>query len=109
MNDDTLKEVAGAPPPAASSGVSSFDSRNASIVYQSSRKDALAMVEMLLENGAVKLPAQQSKIAGVIEALVDRFTALYYDDVEALGALDRAGPPPAAEKSAPADDEGLPE
>jgi hypothetical protein len=77
---------------AASGGAQSFGSRDESIQYQSARKDALAMVKLLIENAAVKLPEAESKRAGVIEALVDRFTASYYEDIGDLGALDRAEP-----------------
>lgn len=94
--------------PAASLG-----SRDESIQYQSARKDALVMVTLLLANGAVKLPEAPSKRAGVIEALVDRFTASYFEDIGDLGALDRVEPAeveepvkakPAKAKKAEADD-----
>lgn len=70
----------------------SLGSRDESIQYQSARKDALVMVGLLIANGAVKLPENVAKRAGVIEALVDRFTASYYEDIGDLGALDRADP-----------------
>jgi len=63
--------------------------RGNSIVYQSSRKDALALVTLLAQTGALKLPAAQAKKVGVIEAAVDRYTALFFDDVFTLGAVVR--------------------
>lgn len=77
---------------AANAPAQSLGSRDESIRYQSSRKDALEMVTLLLANGAVKLPENAAKRAGVIEALVDRFTASYFEDIGDLGALDRAEP-----------------
>ncbi len=91
--DSTLKEVVGAPKPAPGGTPTGFGTRDDSIKYQSSRKDALVMVGLLAAAGALyndKTP--KAKLAGIIEDTVDRFTALYYEDIETLGALERAGP-----------------
>jgi hypothetical protein len=80
------------PAPAAASGTPSVGGggdRNNSIVYQSSRKDALELVKMLLSSGALVLPKQQSKKVGIIEAWTDRYTAMFFDDVFTLGAVTR--------------------
>ena len=63
--------------------------RNSSIVYQSSRKDALALVALLAQTGALKLPAAQAAKVGAVEAALDRYTALFFDDVSTLGAVVR--------------------
>lgn len=106
---------------AASSGGggTNWAKKDASIQYQSSRKDAIAVVDLLLRNGALVLPAAAGKKAGVVEAAIDRFTAIYFEDIDILGALDRAvveAPAPKAAKKAAAaepeseeDGEELPE
>lgn len=76
--------------PAAASGTpNAGGDRNNSIVYQSSRKDALELVTLLVSSGALKLPSAQAKKAGAVEAAVDRYTALFFDDVFTLGAVTR--------------------
>jgi hypothetical protein len=58
-----------------------------SIVYQSSRKDALALVALLLENDALPMSASAAK-AGIakrfeeITAFVDKLTVQYVRDVQ---------------------------
>lgn len=100
--DASIKEVAAAPAAASGGGgAPSMGSRDASIQYQSSRKDALVMVDLLIKTGALKLPEAPAKKAGVIEAAVDRFTAIYYEDIEQLGALART-PPDAPAEAKPA-------
>lgn len=66
--------------------------RDEHIRYQSARKDALQMVQLLLEHGAVKLGENVAKRAAIIEALVDKFTANFFVDIDTLGALDRVEP-----------------
>ena len=67
--------------------------RNASIVYQSSRKDAIAVLGLLIDKDALPL----SKAAGgagiakryeEIMALVDKLTVRYYNDVGTLRVLE---------------------
>lgn len=67
-------------------------SRDEHIRYQSARKDALQMVQLLLEHGAVKLGENVAKRAAIIEALTDKFTANFFVDIDTLGALDRVEP-----------------
>lgn len=81
--------LAKATPAAGGSPSAGGGDRGNSIVYQSSRKDALALVALLAQTGALKLPAAQAKKVGVIEAAVDRYTALFFDDVFTLGAVVR--------------------
>jgi hypothetical protein len=60
-------------------GYTAEPGRQDSIVYQSSRKDALVLVDILVSNGAIKLP--KTNVDGrrtVIEALVDETTVAYF-------------------------------
>lgn len=98
VTDASLKEVAGAAPAPGPSNVSTDEA----IRYQSSRKDAIEIVKLLLANGALVLPEKAAKRAGIIEASVDRFTAIYFEDIETLGALGRTPPDAPAEKPAKA-------
>lgn len=118
MNPDgTSAKVEGAvtlasPAPAAANGTPSAGGggdRNNSIVYQSSRKDAVLLVQMLLASGALALPKAQKSKVGVIEAAVDRYTAMFFDDVFTLGAVTReaeGGGEGEAEEADEASDEG---
>ena len=94
--EGSVKEVAQAPAPAGGGGGSYGNTQDA-IKYQSARKDALVMVGLLVQTGALKLPEAPAKKAGVIEAAVDRFTAIYYEDIDQLGALARTPPDAPAE------------
>lgn len=64
--------------------------REASIHYQSARKDALTIVGLAISSGAVKLPAAAAKKLKALEALVDSYTASYYEDIATGGAISRA-------------------
>lgn len=76
------------------------------IQYQSSRKDALEMVKILLDKGGVKLPSKTADIAEVIEGLVDHYTAQFFEDVGTFGAVARANGDNGEEESpASTDDE----
>jgi hypothetical protein len=77
--------------PASSGG---YQDRNSSIVYQSSRKDALALVDVLITQDALpvtatKTGAGKAKRFEEIMALVDKLTVQYYYDVITLRNLDR--------------------
>lgn len=52
--------------------------RQASIIFQSSRKDALVLADLLVSNEAIKLPKDADKRRTVIEALVDETTYAYF-------------------------------
>lgn len=70
--------------PAPSAGKQSFDERNISIAYQSSRKDALHLVEILVQSGSVALPAKKSDQADAIKALVEDYAAQFYLKLESV-------------------------
>lgn len=84
-----------------------IDKRQASIVYQSSRKDALEFVNLLIAQDALpvssaKTSAGKAKRYEEILALVDKLTVQFFYDVETLRNLDRVvdagaeGPAPAS-------------
>ena len=75
---------------AAASAASPAGARDTSIQYQSARKDALQLVQILLTAGAVKLPAKQAAQVSVIESITDKYTALFFEDIATLGAVTRA-------------------
>lgn len=56
------------------------DDRQASIIYQSSRKDALVLAELILSNGGIKLPKGEDAARTVIEELVDEITVRFVKD-----------------------------
>ena len=65
--------------PSNSGGGSQGGSRQDSIVWQSSRKDALVLIGMLLDAAAIKLPSKSDAKRVVIEELVDEATATYFN------------------------------
>lgn len=76
--------------PSASASASSGGTREASIHYQSSRKDALAFLDIAVRANAVKLPAKESAKLEALEALADFYTSAYFSDVATFGAVARA-------------------
>lgn len=83
--------LAAAPAPAASGSVGFVPSgeRQNSIVYQSSRKDAIELVKLILSTEAIAVPAKKADRLEFIEALVDHYTATMFEDVNTLGAVTR--------------------
>lgn len=80
-----------ASPPA--SGPSNAE-RQASITYQSSRKDAIELVKLLLANEGLPLAAAKGKAGDAkrqaeIEAAVEKYTVEFYNDVNTLRVLER--------------------
>mgnify|MGYP001354182343 CR=1 FL=1 len=63
--------------------------RNNSIAYQSARKDALTFLNLVNASGALKLPAAQAAKLSALELALDRYTALFFDDIGTLGAVVR--------------------
>jgi hypothetical protein len=59
------------------------------IVYQSSSKDALEYADLLIRNGAVKIPEKMAGKMKSIATLLDILTAQFYNDVSTLGAVTR--------------------
>lgn len=68
----------------------SASTRESSIHYQSARKDALQMVDIITRTGAVKLPAKEANKLEAVEALVDSYTARFFSDIATFGAVARA-------------------
>ncbi len=68
--------------------------RQASITYQSSRKDAIEIVSLLLANGALPMSEAKTKAGTAkrfdeITAAVEKFTVELYNDVTSLRVLGR--------------------
>jgi len=74
--------------------------REASIHYQSSRKDALTFLDIAVRSNAIKLPAKESAKLEALEALADHYCAAYFADLATFGAVTRA--------NGAADDEATP-
>lgn len=68
----------GASKPSGGGNYTPNTDRQDSIVYQSSRKDALVLAEILVANEAIKLPKDADKRRTVIEALVNETTFTYF-------------------------------
>jgi len=65
------------------------DTRDISIRYQSCRKDALALTNMLLASDALKLPAKQADKVDAALAFVDEITNQYY--IALQDVMDKGG------------------
>ena len=94
--------------PVSAGGNLSGGARDASIQYQSSRKDALAFLELLVTAGALDISkAKQAAKVEILEAALDKYTASFYDDIGNLGAITRLETPdePAAVAAEDPDEE----
>lgn len=60
------------------------DTRQESIHFQSSRKDAIAVADIALKYDLLKLPTAQNKKLDVVTAFIDHMTNQYVADVSAL-------------------------
>jgi len=80
---------------APSGGGGGGGAREVSIHYQSARKDALEFLQLAHVVGALKLPATEAKRLGVLEAALDKYTAIFFEDTGILGAVTRANEEPA--------------
>ena len=74
-------------------GQATGDNRQNSIIYQSSRKDAVSIIQVLLENDALPLSAATTKAGAArryeeVIALVNKLTVQFYNDVNTLRLLD---------------------
>ena len=67
-----------APAPAKAN---SYADRDTSIQYQSSRKDALAILPILLEQGAVSLPSKKDAKFDACMALLNEITNTFFLDI----------------------------
>lgn len=94
-----VKASASAAPVSAGGG--GGGTRDASIQYQSARKDALVFLGVLLGNGGLDLSkAKPAAKLGILEAALDKYTAQFYVDIGELGAIARLETPD--EDAAPA-------
>lgn len=80
--------------PAVAAAPTAQTDRQSSIIYQSSRKDALELVNVLIAQDALpissaKTAAGKAKRYEEIMALVDKLTVQYFYDVHTLRNLDR--------------------
>jgi len=66
-----------------------IDTRDISIRYQSCRKDAIAVTNVLLANDALKLPAKQADKVDAALAFIEDITNQYY--VALQGVMDEGG------------------
>jgi len=66
-----------------------IDTRDVSIRYQSSRKDALLLTQVLLENDALAVPAKKAEKADAIMAFVEDVTNQFY--VKLQDVMDNGG------------------
>ncbi len=87
-----LKKAAQAPAGASggTGGGTNWAAKDDSIRYQSSRKDALAFLALPGVLDAVVAKAKPADKVGIIEALVDKYTASFFEDVATFGAVARA-------------------
>jgi hypothetical protein len=103
QGDVTVVKSSSGPAPVSAGG---GGPRDASIQYQSARKDALVLLDLLLKNGALDLSKVKapSKV-GILEATLDKYTAQFYVDIGELGAIARLSTPDEDETPAAEPDE----
>lgn len=91
VDNDTFKVVGkGSSGSSGGSSGGGGGSNSADIQYQSARKDALTLVQLFVAAAALKLPAKEAAKAEALEALVDKYTALYYVDIGTKAAVARS-------------------
>jgi hypothetical protein len=103
-------EVQEAPPVAAAARTQPSGDRNSSIVYQSSRKDAIELLRLMFDNDALPISAAKTAAGKAsryeeLKALTNKLAVEFFYDVITLRNLDRVQD---AGAEAPAPD-GLPE
>jgi hypothetical protein len=80
-----------------------WEAKDASIRYQSARKDAIAFLALPGVLDGIVGKAKPSDKLGIVEATVDRYTAAFYEDIGTFGAVTRANavaePTPGADDS----------
>tara|TARA_R110000772_G_scaffold175148_1_gene287003 strand:- start:347 stop:835 length:489 start_codon:yes stop_codon:yes gene_type:complete len=79
--------ISTATPPVVTSGSQAgapVNKRDCSIQYQSSRKDAIQMLGVLLTAEAIKLPAKQADKYDAAMAIVEEMTAQFFLKLEAV-------------------------
>jgi len=83
-----LAEAPAASPAAAAqpaAGSNAWDDRQNSILYQSSRKDALTLVGLGLQYGELSLGSKKADKLVVLEATVDKYTEQFFADAKNMG------------------------
>ena len=106
-----LTKAAKAPAGATGSGSagpttsSSWQAKDDSIRYQSSRKDALTLLGLPGVLDSIVGKAKPADRQGLVEALVDKYTSQYFEDVSTFGAVARANGTGTADPSAPPSDD----
>lgn len=102
VDNDTFKVIGKGSSGSSCGSSGGGGSTNADIQYQSARKDALTLVQLFVAAGALKLPAKEAAKAEALEALVDKYTALYYVDIGTKAAVARSK---GEDEEAPSEDE----
>lgn len=97
-NPNTIKKAEGDPAKPVAAVQASYatkqDDRQDSIIYQSSRKDALHFLEVAVAAGAVDLGSKTGgKKIEALQVFVDKQTQRYFEDVKNLGHEEEAPKP----------------
>jgi len=87
------------------SSPSSWAAKDDSIRYQSSRKDALAFLALPGVLDSIVAKAKPAEKVGLVEALVDKYTASFFEDVATFGAVARANGTATEDPAAPPADD----
>ncbi len=99
------KAPAGASTGSGSTGGTNWQAKDDSIRYQSSRKDALAFLALPGVLDSVVAKAKPAEKVGLVEALVDKYTASFFEDVATFGAVARANGTTTEDPAAPPNEE----
>lgn len=84
----SLKKVEGTPTPAAtppsqgapaSAGGTNWEQKDMRITFLASRKDAIELLAVALQHGAVTLPKAENKRLAALEAIVDELSAGFFE------------------------------
>lgn len=112
----TIKKVSGGSPQAASAGAVTKNDywakkeegdklRQLIIEHQSSRNAAIHMVDVLLKNAAIAVPAKKAAQYDFCIALVDKITAKFNDDLEMVKQFETLPTNSSQEESTEVEDE----
>lgn len=82
IDKGSLKASTNAPAQPTTSAPSTPNTRDISIGYQSSRKDAIAVVAAMIAAGTAPVPAEKKKGYAATLALVDELTNTFYSDLQ---------------------------
>lgn len=85
------------------------DKRQRTIEWQAARNSAIAAAQVVLSNGALKLPAKESAKYECVMALIGELTKQFFDETATLGEKPKEATLPSVEKAEPAEaEEGEP-